>query len=152
MKKIFALLCLILVAVPIFAFAATTPCTIPMLNGKITPVAAAELPRCVNQIYTWSLGIASLLALLMMVIGGYYYMTASGNAERSSKGVEIIWSSLIGVALLFGAYVLLNTINPDFVNFSYVTQDFSCFNNSGASGCPNAQTTTPNQSPTAPRN
>jgi hypothetical protein len=53
----------------------------------------------------------------MMVIGGYSYMTASGNAEQSGKGVEMIWSSMIGLALLFGAYLLLNTINPDLVNF-----------------------------------
>ena len=64
-----------------------------------------------------------LLALLMMVIGGYTYMTAAGNAEKTSKGTEMIWSSVIGLALLFGAYLLLNTINPDLVNFNLKSLD-----------------------------
>jgi hypothetical protein len=55
--------------------------------------------------------------MLMLILGGYYYMTAAGNAEQSGKGVEIIWSAIIGMALLFGAFLLLNTINPDLVTF-----------------------------------
>jgi hypothetical protein len=134
-KKIFAVLLLIFLITPVMTFAAT-PCMINKdATGKALPVTPAALPQCVNQIYVWSLGVASLLALLMMVIGGYYYMTASGNAERSGKGVEILWSSVIGLALLFGAYLLLNTINPDLVNFSAFTKDFNCTNVS-ASNCP----------------
>lgn len=77
----------------------------------------STFPKCISQIYIWSLGIAGLLALLMTVVGGYSYMTAAGNAERAQKGTEMIWGSVIGLALLFGAYLLLDTINPDLVNF-----------------------------------
>ena len=141
-KKIIALVCLLLIAVPVFAFAATiVPCTVNKDNNP--PVAAGDLPRCVNQIYIWSLGVASLLALLMIVIGGYYYMTASGNAERSAKGIDIIWSSVIGLVLLFGAYLLLNTINPDLVNFN--ANSVNCLSDPTAVGCPQ-----PNSAPVAP--
>ncbi len=76
------------------------------------------IPTLISKIYIWSLGIAGLLALLMTVIGGYSYMTAAGNAERAQKGTEMIWGAIIGLALLFGAYLLLNTINPNLTNFS----------------------------------
>lgn len=79
-------------------------------------VTGAQLSSTINNIYRISLGAAALLALLMMILGGYYYMTAAGNAERSGKGVDIITSSLLGIVILFCAYVLLRTINPDLVN------------------------------------
>lgn len=122
MKKTIALIfCLIVLATPLLASAAN-PCT---LQGAATSGGAdpAQLPRCVNQIYVWSLGVAALLALLMMIVGGYYYMTSAGNAEQATKGVDMLWSSIIGLALLFGAYLLLNTINPDLVKFDAFSND-----------------------------
>ncbi|MBX4204881.1 MAG: hypothetical protein KW788_01675 [Candidatus Doudnabacteria bacterium] len=80
-----------------------------------------SLSIAVNQIYIWSLALGALLALLMIVVGGYITLTAAGNAERASRGKTYITSSLIGLALLFGAYLLLNTINPDLVNFRSFT-------------------------------
>jgi hypothetical protein len=148
MKKKFAIAGLILVLTPMAVLAQssstnpppnTTPCTLGAVqysNDK-----ASELPRCVNQIYTWSLGIGALLALLMMIIGGYYYMTASGNAEQASKGTEYIWGAVIGLVILFGAYLLLNTINPDLVNFKAFSNDFQSTNS----------TQNQTNNPTAPR-
>jgi hypothetical protein len=77
-----------------------------------------KLPTLINQIYVWSLGVGALLALLMCVLGGYYYMTSAGNAEQSSKGKEYITSALIGLVIIFTAYLLLREINPDLVNFN----------------------------------
>jgi hypothetical protein len=78
----------------------------------------AGLGIYVNQIYIWSLAAAAILALLMIVVGGYITLTAAGNAERATRGKSYIFSSLIGLILLFGSYILLRTINPDLVDFS----------------------------------
>ena len=105
-----------IILAPAFAFAAN-PCTKAGLDASTDK--ASTLPACINQIYIWSLGIGALLALLMTIIGGYTYMTAAGNAEQASTGVSYIWGAVIGLALLFTAYLLLNTINPDLVNFNF---------------------------------
>lgn len=116
-KKTIVIFCLILLAVPLFAFAQTptNPCSLEGVRGQVT---STTLPRCINQIYVWSLGVAVLLALLMTVLGGYYYMTAGGNADQSAKGKEFITSAIIGLVILFCAYLLLREINPDLVNFN----------------------------------
>ncbi|HTL39776.1 MAG TPA: hypothetical protein VL306_03115, partial [Methylomirabilota bacterium] len=119
MKKIFLITMLTLILTTPYLAAAqstttTNPCTVSAVQGSSNKLTA--LPQCINQVYKWSLGIGALLALLMTVIGGYYYMTSAGNAEQASKGTEMIWGAIIGLVLLFGAYLLLNTINPDFVN------------------------------------
>ncbi|OGE73735.1 MAG: hypothetical protein A3I07_03405 [Candidatus Doudnabacteria bacterium RIFCSPLOWO2_02_FULL_42_9] len=120
-KKYLAILLLVLVLLPTVALAQTTapgnPCSLAGIKTQ-TGGAASTLPRCVNQIYVWSLGVAVLLALLMIVVGGYYYMTSSGNAEQAAKGKEYITGALIGIVILFTAYILLNQINPDLVNFN----------------------------------
>jgi len=113
MKKIIALSLLFLLIAPSVAFAQN-----PCMNTQTGQEAATALPRCINQIYVWSMGVAALLAFLMIVLGGYFIMTAGGNAEQSTKGKGFITSSLMGMVILFAAYLLLNQINPDLVNFN----------------------------------
>lgn len=76
-----------------------------------------DIGRCVSQIYVWSLGLSSLLAIIVVIVGGYFVMTARGNAAQASKGKSYIYSALVGLILLFGAYIILNTINSDLVDF-----------------------------------
>jgi TRAP-type C4-dicarboxylate transport system permease small subunit len=102
MKKIIIILILFVFLLPLVSYA--------------EDVTGIQISSTINNIYRISLGAAALLALLMMILGGYYYMTAAGNAERSGKGTDIIMSSLLGIVILFCAYVLLRTINPDLVN------------------------------------
>jgi len=128
MKKSLALFFLLVLVMPLVTFAAV-PCTAN--NGKVGP---SDLPKCISQIYTWSLGIGSVFAVLMVILGGYYYMTAAGNAEKSSKGTEYIWGAVIGLVILFIAYILLYTINPDLTNFSNFEKDFVCIDDGQ---CPN---------------
>lgn len=130
MKKFFVIVFLVILAAPFFAQAA------PCVKTPGQNVKPGDLPACINQIYVWSLGAGALLGLLMMVVGGYYYMTSGGNAERATTGVEMIWSSIIGIALLFGAYLLLNTINPDLVKFNYFANDFQNLNTAATSSGP----------------
>jgi hypothetical protein len=92
--------------------------TVNPSTSNPTPVDTSSLPALINQIYIWSLGVAGLLALLMMILGGYTYMTAAGNAQQAAKGKDYILSSLIGIALLLCSYLLLKTINPQFTQLN----------------------------------
>jgi hypothetical protein len=138
MRKKIAVLMLMFVLLPTVALAqpapAPTPNPAPTQTEPVNPCslksvrgqqggAATTLPKCVNQIYIWSLGLAVLLAMLMIVVGGYYLMTSGGNAEQATKGKEYITSALVGVVILFCAYLLLNEINPDLVNFDLSSLD-----------------------------
>ena len=113
MRKFFVLSLILLLVLPQLVLA-QNPCG----GGGVT---TGGLGKCITQIYKWSLGAAAILALLMVVLGGYKVMTAGGNAEQATSGKDYVLSALVGLALLFGAYLILNTINPDLVNF----RDFS---------------------------
>lgn len=68
-------------------------------------------------IYTWAVGIAGLIAVVLIIMGGFVYLTSGGNAQRTQEGKDRITSALFGLLLLLGSYVLLYTINPDLVKF-----------------------------------
>jgi hypothetical protein len=107
MKKLFILVLLFALILPQMALA-QSPCKAG---------TGSSLGRCITQIYTWSLAISAILGILMIIMGGYKVMTAGGNAEQSTSGKNMVLSSIVGICLLFGAYLILNTINPDLVNF-----------------------------------
>ncbi|KKW28943.1 MAG: hypothetical protein A3K06_01805 [Candidatus Doudnabacteria bacterium RIFCSPHIGHO2_01_52_17] len=81
----------------------------------------AGLATCINDIYILSLGLGGLLALLMIVLAGYRYMTASGNAQQVENAKDAFSSALIGLIVLFVGFVLLYVVNPQLTQL----QDFN---------------------------
>ncbi len=66
-----------------------------------------------NTIYTatnWLFMIIMLIAVIMIVVGGFTYMTASGDPEKAGKGKTIIVYALIGIAIALFAKVLPSII------------------------------------------
>lgn len=106
---------LIGILTPLLTFAADNPCKL-VRDGQ-GKVISGSLPKCVTLVYTLSLGVGGLLAVFIVVWGGYLVMTAGGDAEAATHGKEYIASAVIGLALLFAAYLILQTINPELINF-----------------------------------
>ena len=55
-----------------------------------------------NSIYTvtnWIFYILLLIVVIMVIIGGFTYLTASGDPEKAGKGKTIITYSIIGMAI-----------------------------------------------------
>jgi hypothetical protein len=95
----------------------------PCPSGNCAP--PADLPSYINTIYQFALGISGLLALGMIVAGGVYYTVSAGNSGRQGDAKSMITSAIWGLVLLFGSYLILNTINPQItkmgLNFSSAT-------------------------------
>lgn len=68
------------------------------------------------KLYNYGMGVAAALAATMMVVGGLYYLT-SGSGSGAQKGREYIMNALIGLLILAGAWIILQTVNPDLVRF-----------------------------------
>ena len=86
----------------------------PNLPG-ITNVSTAGPAGWVASFYSFALIISGILAFGAAVYGGVLYATSAGNASKQSEGRSWIWSALIGLLLLGGAYIILKTINPNLV-------------------------------------
>lgn len=55
-------------------------------------------------------GIVGALALIMFIIGGFFWLSAAGSADRVKRGRETMVHAVIGLVIVFGAWVLVNTI------------------------------------------
>ena len=80
--------------------------------------SAGGLPQCIANLYLIALGLGAIVALLLLVIAGFRYMTASGNASNVEAAKESFTSALIGLLIIFMAFMLLYTINPALTRFT----------------------------------
>lgn len=64
------------------------------------------------------LSAAVILALVMLVIGGVEYVGSAGNVSLLGDAKGRIINALLGLLLALAAWLILNLINPDLVDFS----------------------------------
>ena len=70
------------------------------------------LVNYINYIFNAALGIGGILAFVMIVVGGVKLMVSGGNPSKISDAKDQITSAIIGLLLLLGSWLILNTINP----------------------------------------
>ncbi|MEK9182633.1 MAG: NlpC/P60 family protein [Patescibacteria group bacterium] len=76
---------------------------------------SVALGAYLNTMIKIIIGIAAILSVVMIVIGGIEYMTSELVSSKEA-GKETIKNALFGLLVALGAYALLNTINPDLLN------------------------------------
>lgn len=57
------------------------------------------------------LGLAFGLAVLFLIIGGFYYITSAGNEEQAEKGKKTLINAIIGIALIILSYAIVRVIS-----------------------------------------
>ena len=106
----------------------------PVLNAlskvcPLTPVTyqvgdTASIPwiaQCIQGAFKYSLLMGSLLAVLMMIIGGVMYIISGVNPGGVATAKKMITNPLYGLVILLTSYIILNTINPDLVSLNSVS-------------------------------
>lgn len=83
--------------------------------GGTSEVTAPDLSQYLQWVFVFAISIAGILAVLMIVVGGIQYITAYGNPGKASAGRERITQALLGLLLAVTAWLILYTINPDFI-------------------------------------
>jgi len=92
----------------------------PNIPG-ISNVSTAGPAGWIKGFYNFALLAAGILAFGAAVFGGFKYATSAGDASKQSEGRAWIWSALLGILLLAGAYIILQTVNPNLVKLQNPT-------------------------------
>jgi len=82
-------------------------------GGKLanTLDVPTENPQIIYiNVIRWSLGLLSLVAITVVLYGGFTWMTAAGNEEKISKAKKILTYSVIGLVIILSAFVLVSTV------------------------------------------
>ncbi|MFA5134034.1 MAG: pilin [Patescibacteria group bacterium] len=95
---------------------------IPTLQfSKVTKYGDAVglpwLADYIAAIYKYAVGIVSLVAIIMIMVGGLRWMTAGGNSSAIGAAKDTITGAVVGLLLALGSYLVLYSINPDLVTF-----------------------------------
>lgn len=85
----------------------------PSIQG-IRPVIEGEdiLPNYIRYIFYLAITVAGLIAFGSLVFAGFKYLTSAGNPTVMSEAKGRILAGILGLIILLGSVLLLNTINP----------------------------------------
>jgi hypothetical protein len=73
------------------------------------PIGTTDLRALIGTIIKAALGIIGSLTLLMLVWGGFKWLTSGGNAERIKSGTQTMVWAVVGVVLVMASYIILTT-------------------------------------------
>ncbi|MDD5039550.1 MAG: pilin [Patescibacteria group bacterium] len=105
MKKItVGLLTAAAVLLPVVASAQVN---INKVNGSTFNLGTADLESAVVNIVQWVLGFLGLVAVIMILIGGFQWMTAGGNEEKVASAKKIISAAVIGLIVILLAWAIV---------------------------------------------
>lgn len=120
MKKIIIIIVFSFVILPLFVNAQTTGSfnytPLEKIPGSDTePGKAIDFYGYISAIYKFGIWTVGIVALFMLVFGGYTYITSAGNNSSMETAKKIITDAIVGVIMALTAYLLLYVINPDLV-------------------------------------
>lgn len=86
--------------------------------GTFTVIKNVDIPNYLDLIYKIGIGLAGVLALIMLFFGGIQYMSTDALTGKES-GRDKMRNAILGLLLALGSYAILNTINPKLLNFTF---------------------------------
>lgn len=94
------------------AFAEFVPLA-PIPNLDTTD--GATLSSYLNSVFNFAISVGAVLAVLMIVKGGFEYMTTEAINQKG-RARQSIQSAVIGLILLLMSVLILEVINPQLLN------------------------------------
>ncbi len=76
-----------------------------------------SLGQYIPALYNYMIAIVSIVAIVMIMIGGLQYLTA-GSSGRIGQAKERIVGAVIGLIIALSAYTILQTVNPATLQFA----------------------------------
>lgn len=81
----------------------------------------------IAQIINWVLGIVGLLLTIVIIYGGWSYMTSMGNEDKARKAKSILTYSIIGITVIFASWIIVNYLigafSADFTACDHIDPD-----------------------------
>lgn len=96
------------------------PCNTKIAGGACPTNWRTDLGSYVGRVYQFGLMIAGLLAFGMFIYGAAQYTLSAGNVGSKDDAKETMLNAVYGLVLLFGAYLILYTINPNLVKLGNI--------------------------------
>ncbi len=127
MKKIFLLILIAIALTPLASKAQeyTLLEPLPCIAGTSTDdtcnadntTKTINLNDYIGYVFKFSIALAAFLAVIMIIFGGFQYMT-SETPFGKGDGKEKIWNAVTGLLMVLASYLILATIDPRLVEIN----------------------------------
>lgn len=114
MKKIFKILIISLILIPVFVSALSLDYTYPKLN-QLTITKDSSLGQVVKYIVSWVILIVAVVVFFSLIRAGVKYLTSTGNPNKMTEARGNITNAIIGLVIILISYLILVTINPQLI-------------------------------------
>jgi type IV secretory pathway VirB2 component (pilin) len=83
------------------------------------PTSISGLPqdaeKIILQIITYALGVAGLVAVIFLIMGGFQYITAQGNEDQTKKATGTLLNAVVGLIIIFAAFAIVYTVQKNII-------------------------------------
>ncbi|MFA5009304.1 MAG: pilin [Candidatus Paceibacterota bacterium] len=86
------------------------------LNKTLTITASSNATEYLLYLFAFFSGLGTIIALGAMIWAGVEMILSHGNPQKFSEAKSKAQNALIGLLILFGAYLILNVVNSEIKN------------------------------------
>lgn len=89
---------------------------LPTTVGTNLGLPSSDVRVTVARIIRVAMGLLGIIAVVIILIGGFTWMTAGGNEEKVGEAKKWIFSGIIGLAIILSAYAIATFVINQLVN------------------------------------
>ena len=75
-----------------------------------------DLFEIIRNLLSATFGVTGIVAVIMIIIGGFYYMTSQGEPQRVQRGKNTILYGIIGMIIVLSAFAIVNFVLDGILN------------------------------------
>ena len=81
-----------------------------------TGLGTKDIRETIASIINVAMGLLGIIAVVIILIGGFRWMTAAGNDEKVKEAKKLITAGVIGLIIILTAYAIANFVVLSILN------------------------------------
>jgi hypothetical protein len=104
LKSLMVVAMVLTIAVPALTPALALDLGTNYVNSSVTQLGNTDPRKMVGTIIQIALGFLGVLAVVIILIGGFKWMTAAGNEEQIEDAKKVLMAGIIGLIIILAAW------------------------------------------------
>ena len=84
--------------------------------GNQTQLGTKSLTATIASIINVAMGLLGMVVVILILAGGFMWMTAAGSEEKITKAKGLIFGGIIGLAVILSAYAIAQFVVGSLLN------------------------------------
>lgn len=97
-------------AVPMIALAQLDAGDLGLDMATEIGLGTEDIRTTISKIIRAFMGLLGIVAVVIILLGGFKWMTAGGNEEKVGEAKKLIISGIIGLVIIMSAYAIANFV------------------------------------------